>query len=113
MKHRRIGNFFLHTPGVFASYRIADFPRAGLRFHPWKITETKAVLLNAYDLLANPRTYKYTDEIRRRGRRLNRYIEFTGPIMLDSGAYNFLQHKEISITPDAVLDIALELRADL
>ncbi len=110
--NRRIGNKKLATPSVFASYRIADFPRAGLRFHPWQVTETTSVLLNAYDLIANPRTCKYTAEIRKRGEALGEYIEFSGPVMLDSGAFNFLQHQEISITSGAVLDIALELRAN-
>ncbi len=103
----------LATPAVFASYRIADFPRAGLRFHPWRITGTTAVLLNAYDLIANPRTCKYTAEIRKRDCSLGKYIGFSGPVMLDSGAFNFLQHQEISITPGAVLDIALQTRADV
>lgn len=105
-------NLSLTTPTVFASYRIADFPRAGLRFHPWKITKTNAVLLNAYDLISNPRTYKYTSAIRERGSSLGEYIEFNGPVVLDSGAFNFLQHQEISINARDVLDIALELRAN-
>jgi queuine/archaeosine tRNA-ribosyltransferase len=33
--------------------------------------------------------------------------------MLDSGAFNFLQHNEISITPSMVVDVALETHADL
>ena len=103
----------LPIPSIFASYRVKDYPRAGLRFHPWKITQTSGVLLNAYDLIANPRTRKYTDEIRNRKCSLGDYVEFSGPIVLDSGAYNFLQHKEISITPEAVLDIAIELRANV
>ena len=107
------GNKQIETPAVFASYRIADFPRAGLRFHPWGMTNTSAVLLNAYDLIANPRTCKRTIEIRERGCSLGDYVEFSGPLMLDSGAFNFLKHQEIGITPDAVLDIALELRADV
>jgi queuine/archaeosine tRNA-ribosyltransferase len=111
--NRLIGNKKLSTPAVFASYRIADFPRAGLRFHPWQITETTAVLANAYDLIANPRTCKYTAEIQKQGCSLGKYIEFSGPVMLDSGAFNFLQHQEISITPGAVLDIALQTRADV
>ena len=40
----------LETPNLFASYRIYDYPRAGLRCHPWKMTDTQAILLNAFDL---------------------------------------------------------------
>jgi hypothetical protein len=110
---RQIGDKKLSTPAVLASYRIADFPRAGLRFHPWRITRTVAVLTNAYDLIANPRTCRYAAEIRERGCSLGEYIEFSGPVMLDSGAFNFLQHQEISITPSAVLDVALQTRANV
>ena len=35
----------IETPALFASYRIGDFPRAGLLCHPWKITSTQAVLV--------------------------------------------------------------------
>lgn len=109
---RFIGGKELAVPAIFAGYRIKDFPNAGLRFHPWKLTETTAILLNAYDLLANPRTCKYMSEIRQQECSLGQYIEFSGPTVLDSGAFNFLQHQEISIAPADVLDIALETRAD-
>ena len=33
--------------------------------------------------------------------------------MLDSGAFNFMQHAEISITPLDVLSIGIELGADM
>lgn len=103
----------LETPALFTSYRIRDYPRAGLRCHPWKMTGTQALLLNAFDLLANKRTRMFTDEVRKCKGKLHEYVEFDGPLMLDSGAFNFLQHQEISITPADVLDIGLELRANV
>lgn len=103
----------LETPNLFASYRIHDCPRAGLRCHPWKMTDTQAILLNAFDLLANRRTHKFTEEIRNMKGKLHEYVEFDGPLMLDSGAFNFLQHAEISITPLDVLSIGIELGADM
>jgi len=108
-----IGTTQLKTPTLFASYRIRDYPRAGLRCHPWEITGTQALLLNAFDLLANKRTRMFIDEVRQCKGKLHEYVEFDGPLMLDSGAFNFLQHQEISITPVEVLDIGLELRADV
>ena len=93
----------LETPNLFASYRINDCPRAGLRCHPWKMTGTQAILLNAFDLLANRRTHKFTSEIRNAEGKLHEYVKFDGPLMLDSGAFNFLQQAEISITPRDVL----------
>ena len=103
----------LETPNLFASYRINDCPRAGLRRHPWKMTGTQAILLNAFDLLANRRTHKFTSEIRSAEGKLHEYVEFDGPLMLDSGAFNFLQQAEISITPIDVLAIGIELGADV
>lgn len=103
----------LPAPAVFASYRIMDFPRAGLRFHPWQVTETESVLVNAFDLLANRRTVKFANRWREEKQKLPSAIEFSGFIMLDSGAFNFLRHEEISITPKDVLDVAIELEADI
>jgi queuine/archaeosine tRNA-ribosyltransferase len=113
MRIHQLGSKNLEVPNIFASYRIRDYPRAGLRFHPWKITNTHGLLLNAYDLLGYKPTKNFTDEIRKCPGKLHEYNEFDGPIMLDSGAFNFLQHQEISITPIEVLHIGLELNADL
>ena len=101
------------TPNLFASYRIGDFPRASLRFHPWKITDTQAVLVNAFDLLANQRTCMFTSEIREKKGKLHEFVEFDGPLILDSGAFNFQKENEISINPLEVLAVGRELGADI
>ncbi|MCB0190857.1 MAG: hypothetical protein KDJ65_02835 [Anaerolineae bacterium] len=113
MKKVFIGSKSLDVPNIFASYRIKDFPRAGLRSHPWQMTDTQGVLLNAFDLLANRRTKAFTEDIRRCEGKLHEFIEFDGPLMLDSGAFNFLQHEDISITPTEVLNIGLEMRPNV
>ena len=103
----------LETPNLFASYRIGDFPRAGLRCYPWEMTNTQAILLNAFDLLANKRTRMFTSEIQEADGKLHEYVEFDGPLMLDSGAFNFQKHAEISIDPLEVLEIGRKLGADI
>lgn len=103
----------LNTPNLFASYRLDDFPRAGLLCHPWKMTNTQAVLLNAYDLLGNRRTRRVAAEIKNTRKKLHHHVEFDGPVMLDSGAFNFLKHDEISIDPGDVLKIGIDLKADI
>lgn len=110
---RIIGKKNLETPAFIPSYRIKDYPRAGLRSHPWKDTNTQAVLLNAFDLLANNRTKMFTADIQKLDGKLHEFIEFRGPIILDSGAYNFLQHDKMSIAAVDVLNIGLEMKADL
>ena len=103
----------LELPNLFASYRIGDYPRAGLLCHPWEMTDTQAILLNAFDLLANKRTRMFTSEIRETEGKLHEYVKFDGPLMLDSGAFNFQKHTEISINPLDVLSIGIELGADM
>ena len=110
MKENSIKN--LESYSIFASYRIGDFPRAGLKFHPWDITETKAILINAYDFIANPRTTKIAREWESKKQNVSDSIEFSGPIMMDSGAYNFIKQGDISITPTEVLDIAIAKQSD-
>lgn len=101
------------TPALFASYRIGDFPRAGLLCHPWKITDTQAVLVNAFDLLANRQTKIAASKIRERQCKLSEFIEFNGPLMLDSGAFNFQKQNEINIDPLEVLSTGIEFGVNI
>ncbi len=103
----------LETPNFFASYRIGDRQQAGLRCYPWKMTDTQGVLLNAFDLLANRRTHKFASELRESESKLHDYVKYDGPLMLDSGAFNFHQDAEISIKPLDVLSLGLKLGADV
>ena len=110
---RKIGVLKIKTPALFASYRIGDFPRAGLRFHPWDITSTQAVLVNAFDILANRQTKIAASQIRDRQCKLHEFVEFDGPLILDSGAFNFQKENEISIDPLKVLSVGIELGVDI
>ena len=103
----------LDTPNLFASYRIGDYPHAGLRHPPWEMTGTQAILVNAFDLLANHRTRRFTSEIREAEDTLREYIHFDGPLMLDSGGFNFQKQDEISIASLDVLKIGIEFAVDV
>ena len=103
----------LETPNLFASYRIGDYPHAGLLHPPWEMTGTQAVLVNAFDLLANYRTRRFTSEIREAEDTLREYIHFNGPLMLDSGGFNFQKQDKISIASLEVLDIGIEFAVDV
>ena len=103
----------LDTPNLFASYRIGDYPHAGLLHPPWEMTGTQAVLVNAFDLLANYRTRRFTLEIREAEDTLREYIHFDGPLMLDSGGFNFQKQDKISIASLDVLDIGIEFAVDV
>ena len=110
---RKISGLDIETPALFASYRIGDYPRAGLRYHPWNITNTQTVLLNAFDLLANKQTRIAASKIREKQCKLHEFIEFDGPLMLDSGAFNFQKENEINIDPLKVLSTGIEFEADI
>src|SRR5690349_12809417 len=103
----------LATPALVASYRIGDYPAAGLRKYPWEMTNTQALLLNAFDLLGNRRTRVFAQEIQKCQGKIHEYVNFKGPIILDSGAFNFMQHQEITITALDVLDSGLATDADV
>ena len=103
----------LEIPNLFASYRIGDYPHAGLCYPPWEMTETQAVLVNAFDLLANHRTRRFTSEIRNKEGALREYIRFDGPLMLDSGGFNFQKADKISIASLDVLNIGIEFAVDV
>lgn len=109
----RIGGADLDCPALFASYRIGDYPRAGLRCHPWEMTCTQGLLLNAYDLIANKRTRMFAEDIRHRPGKLHEQVGFNGPLILDSGAFNFMKNEEITITPIEVLNIGIEMAVDV
>ena len=110
---QKIGVLDIETPALFASYRIGDYPRAGLRFHPWNITSTQAVLVNAFDLLANKQTRTAAAKIQKKQCDLHEFVEFNGPLMLDSGAFNFQKQNEISIDPLEVLSIGIKHKVDI
>ena len=110
---QKIGVLDIKTPALFASYRIGDFPRAGLHCHPWNITRTQAVLLNAFDLLANKQTRTASAKIQKKQCKLHEFVEFNGPLMLDSGAFNFQKQNDIDIDPLEVLATGIKLGADI
>lgn len=103
----------LEIPNLFASYRIGDCPRAGLRRSPWEMTGTQAILVNAYDFLANHRTRQVASEIRKGQAKLHEHIKFDGPVMLDSGGFNFQKHSDITIEPLDVLKLGIGCGVDV
>ena len=99
----------LAVPTLFASYRLGDHPSAGLRFLPWEITETEALLINAYDF-TRP---KYASLINN-GWRPDSHLAFRDkPILIDSRAYYFRKHDNVAVALENVLDVELKSCADV
>ncbi|MFN3385042.1 MAG: hypothetical protein ACK42Y_00445 [Candidatus Thermochlorobacter sp.] len=103
------GPYTLKTPAIFASYRLGDYPGAGLKSHPWSITETEALLINAFDF-TRPKFKKHLEN----GWSIERYLDFPNkPVMIDSGAYYFLTCQHVSINPIEILEIELKSKAQV
>lgn len=109
LKKIHFGERTLLSPTLFASYRMGDFPIAGLKFHPWAITDTEALLINAYDFM-RPKYQPVINNGWLPGRDLNFPDK---PILVDSGAYYFVKRKSLSVTPSDILEIQKKTKADV
>lgn len=97
-------------PRFVASYRIGDFPHAGLKLLPWKVADCDSVLINAYDYLENPRTKAVARKLLESGKPAREQIDFAGPLMMDSGAYYFVQSQVADICPEQIVKLAYKVR---
>ena len=101
------GPYSLWPPVLFAGYRMGDMPTSGLLDFPWDITETEALLINAYDF-TKP---KYNAVIQN-GWQPTRDLSFSGrPILIDSGAYYFLKNRNLTVSPSEILNIEIRSKA--
>jgi len=82
-----------------------DFPRIWFsqivgrrRSAPWEHFKVDGVLMNAYDFMQHP---KILEEVKKYG--IHNYLNFKGPIILDSGGFLFMKKKEISVTSKEII----------
>ena len=102
-----VGTQSLQAPALFASYRLGDYPTSGLKCLPWAITQTEAVLINAYDF-TRPKYAAWLNN----GWNPNKYLQVgRRPFIIDSGAYYFLKDTSISVSPQDILKIELQSKA--
>lgn len=91
-----------------ASYRIGDFPHAGLKLLPWKVAPCDGVLINAYDFLMNGRTVRYARKLLDNSAPLASLM-LPNELILDSGAYYFIRSKSADINPSQIVELAIRL----
>ncbi len=103
-----LGDRKLETPAVIPSYRMGDFPGAGLRCLPWKMIHLDAILINAYDFF-EPR---YRNLLQKENG-LRKSLDFQNPIFMDSGGYYFIEKHDVPIDPLEVLEIERRSGVDL
>ncbi|MCC6278867.1 MAG: hypothetical protein IT289_13220 [Oligoflexia bacterium] len=92
---------------------MGDVTSAGVKFFPWKMTDTEAVLVNAYDLLENPKCNAYRKRLEKEKKTIREHINFDGPLMIDSGAYYFLRQGNIKVDPIKILETENKSTADI
>jgi len=91
-----------------ASYRIGDFPNAGLKLLPWKVAACDGVLINAYDFLRNTRTVRFANKLLDSPDPLGS-LELPDELILDSGAYYFVRSNSADIDPAKIVELAIRL----
>jgi len=70
---------------------------AGGTPEPWRYFRLDGVLLNAYDILQSPRI---ADRMRKY--RIHSYLDFRGPVMMDSGGFMFMTKRHMRVKPEAI-----------
>lgn len=96
------------TKKFIASYRIGDYPFAGLKLLPWKVAPCDGVLINAYDFLKNHRTLRYARTLLAQEHPLAS-LELPDELILDSGAYYFVRSNTADIDPAKIVELAIQL----
>ena len=84
----------IETPFLWFAQLIDGKPK------PWKHFSLDGVMVNAYEILGK---MKAKNEVRKKG--IHRYLEFKGPIMMDSGGFQFMKKKELDIDPKKILKL--------
>jgi len=76
---------------------------AGGRPEPWKYFRVDGVLLNAYEILQEPRI---ANQLKKNG--IHHYLDFYGPVMMDSGGFLFMKKKSLTVRPDTISELYKE-----
>ena len=80
---------------------------AGKTPEPWKYFHLDGVLLNAYEILQSP---SIAD--RMRTHKVHSYLDFHGPVMMDSGGFMFMTKKHMRVKCDVISKLYEETRPD-
>ena len=70
---------------------------AGKTPEPWRYFRLDGVLLNAYEILQSS---SIAD--RMRTRKVHSYLNFRGPVMMDSGGFRFMTKKHMRVRPESI-----------
>ena len=82
------------TPFLWFAQLIDGNPK------PWKHFPLDGVMVNAYEILGKK---KADSDVRKQG--VHDYLKFRGPIMMDSGGFQFMKKKELDVNPKKILNL--------
>lgn len=85
--------------------RIWFAQEAGKRFAPWEHFKVDGVLMNAYDFMQHPRILK---QVQKNG--IHRYLNFKGPIIMDSGGFLFMKKKNVPVDAKKIISFYEETK---
>jgi tRNA-guanine family transglycosylase len=75
---------------------------------PWKHFTIDGVLLNAYQVLLNPNVANAL-----RTQRVHSFLDFNGPVMMDSGGFSFMMKKSVKVTARRITELYESSKPDL
>jgi len=84
----------IETPFLWFSQLVRGRPK------PWDYFKISGLMVNAYEILKKK---KVGENIQKIG--VHRFLNFNGPIIMDSGGFLFMKENRISIHPDEILDL--------
>jgi tRNA-guanine family transglycosylase len=91
----------IETPRLWFTQCVKCTPR------PWNFFKIDGLMLNAYDIISNKLIEK---QIRIHG--IHEYMKFYGLIAMDSGGFLFMKKRDMTITPEDLMSLYEEGRAN-
>lgn len=88
------GKTRLKSPFLWFSQPIYGSPK------PWKTIKIDGLLVNAYEILQKKTALKHILE-----QKIHRYLQFNGPILMDSGGFLFMRDRAMDVSPLTILDL--------
>lgn len=91
----------IRTPFLWFSQLINGMPK------PWKHFKIDGIMVNAYEILQKRRTNL---QIREKG--VHVYLNFNGPITMDSGGFLFMRREVLDVHPQNILELYEQSKPD-
>lgn len=99
-----VNNFQISTPTLWFGHVLKD------PIPIWKNMSSKftGLILNAYEFIKNPNIVKRISQ-----NNLSSYLDYNGPILMDSGGFLFQRKKELNVDPIEILKIYEKFNVDI